>query len=211
MVTGQVLLGRHGLPLLPLLHVRLLPWHLWRRLVYFCLHFILLRYPEAFPLHRDPEAHIPSEEQGRQQRQTGKNSDTDMVSFMLFRCLRCHWPSTTDRGSWPGARWLFSRPIIARQVQPEEVHGTAVPGKGREFPPSYRNILSLPQLVRCFRYKDLYDNVLFNYQVSKHSLLIFINSSQWLYNKMCALPLPEVISITCPYTFDTGYWIYESK
>ena len=35
------------------------------------------------------------------------------------------------------------------------------------------------QLVRCFRYKDLYDNVLFNYQ--------------WLYNKMCARPLPEVL------------------
>merc|ERR1719438_664126 len=35
------------------------------------------------------------------------------------------------------------------------------------------------QLVRRFRYKDLYDNVLFNYQ--------------WLYNKMCALPLPEVL------------------
>ena len=35
------------------------------------------------------------------------------------------------------------------------------------------------QLVRCFRYKDLYDNVLFNYQ--------------WLYHKMCALPLPEVL------------------
>ena len=32
---------------------------------------------------------------------------------------------------------------------------------------------------RCFRYKDLYDNVLFNYQ--------------WLYHKMCALPLPEVL------------------
>ena len=34
-------------------------------------------------------------------------------------------------------------------------------------------------LVRSFRYKDLYDNVLFNYQ--------------WLYNKMCARPLPEVL------------------
>ena len=34
-------------------------------------------------------------------------------------------------------------------------------------------------LVRCFCYKDLYNNVLFNYQ--------------WLYHKMCALPLPEVL------------------
>jgi hypothetical protein len=30
-----------------------------------------------------------------------------------------------------------------------------------------------------FRYKDLYDHVLFNYQ--------------WLYAKMCAVPLPEVL------------------
>ena len=43
-----------------------------------------------------------------------------------------------------------------------------------------RKFTELPfQLVRCFRYKDLYDSVLFNYQ--------------WLYNKMCALPLPEVL------------------
>ena len=43
-----------------------------------------------------------------------------------------------------------------------------------------RKFAELPfQLVRCFRYKDLYDNVLFNYQ--------------WLYHKMCALPLPEVL------------------
>ena len=34
--------------------------------------------------------------------------------------------------------------------------------------------------MRCFRYKDLYDNVLFNYQ--------------WLYNKMCAMPLTEVLA-----------------
>ena len=34
-------------------------------------------------------------------------------------------------------------------------------------------------LVRWFCYKDLYDSVLFNYQ--------------WLYHKMCALPLPEVL------------------
>lgn len=32
--------------------------------------------------------------------------------------------------------------------------------------------------MRCFRYKDLYDKVLFNYE--------------WLYHKMCARPLPEV-------------------
>ena len=36
------------------------------------------------------------------------------------------------------------------------------------------------QLVRCYRYKDLFDNVLFNYK--------------WLYAKMCALPLNEVLS-----------------
>ena len=43
-----------------------------------------------------------------------------------------------------------------------------------------RKFTELPfQLVRRFRYKDLYDNVLFNYQ--------------WLYHKMCALPLPEVL------------------
>ena len=44
-----------------------------------------------------------------------------------------------------------------------------------------RKFTELPfQLVRCFRYKDLYDSVLFNYQ--------------WIYHKMCALPLPEVLS-----------------
>ena len=44
-----------------------------------------------------------------------------------------------------------------------------------------RKFTELPfQLVRCYRYKDLYDNVLFNYQ--------------WLYAKMCAVPLPEVLS-----------------
>ena len=95
--TGQGLLGRHGLPLLPLLHVRLLPWHLRRRLVFFCLHFILLRYPEAFPLHRDPEAHLPSEEQGRQQRQTSGNARKNLMC--LIRCLPCLWPITTDRES----------------------------------------------------------------------------------------------------------------
>lgn len=51
-------------------------------------------------------------------------------------------------------------------------------GKRTRF--NLRKFTELPfQLVRCFRYKDLYDNVLFNYQ--------------WLYNKMCALPLPEVL------------------
>ena len=54
-----------------------------------------------------------------------------------------------------------------------------------------------PQLVRCFRYKDLYDNVLFNYQVKGcSSIFNQQDSSQWLYNKMCALPLPEVICLT---------------
>ena len=44
-----------------------------------------------------------------------------------------------------------------------------------------RKFSELPfQLVRCFRYKDLYDHVLFNYK--------------WLYAKMCALPLNEVLS-----------------
>ena len=39
---------------------------------------------------------------------------------------------------------------------------------------------------KLFRYKDLYDHVLFNYQ--------------WLYAKMCAVPLPEVLggSVTIP-------------
>ena len=53
------------------------------------------------------------------------------------------------------------------------------------------------QLVRCFRYKDLYDNVLFNYQVIiwlLHCYLInFSLKFQWLYYKMCALPLPDVL------------------
>ena len=53
----------------------------------FCpLHFGL-RYPEAFSLHRDPEAHIPSEEQGRQQRQTGK---IPIWIFCDFRSGACH-------------------------------------------------------------------------------------------------------------------------
>ena len=44
-----------------------------------------------------------------------------------------------------------------------------------------RKFSELPfQLVRCYRYKDLFDNVLFNYK--------------WLYAKMCALPLNEVLS-----------------
>ena len=44
-----------------------------------------------------------------------------------------------------------------------------------------RKFSELPfQLVRCYRYKDLYDHVLFNYK--------------WLYAKMCALPLNEVLS-----------------
>ncbi len=37
-----------------------------------------------------------------------------------------------------------------------------------------------------FRYKDLYDHVLFNYQ--------------WLYAKMCAVPLPEVLgTVRCSF------------
>ena len=67
--------------------------------------------------------------------------------------------------------------IIVPQVQPEEVHRAAVPGIGRELL-SFHIVtsFSFPQLVRCFRYKDLYDNVLFNYQVLKHSLLTFIST-----------------------------------
>ena len=43
-----------------------------------------------------------------------------------------------------------------------------------------RKFSELPfQLVRCYRYKDLYDHVLFNYN--------------WLYAKMSALPLHEVL------------------
>ena len=43
-----------------------------------------------------------------------------------------------------------------------------------------RKFTELPfQLLGCFRYKELYDNVLFNYH--------------WLYAKMCAVPLPEVL------------------
>jgi len=43
-----------------------------------------------------------------------------------------------------------------------------------------RKFSELPfQLVRCYRYKDLYDHVLFNYR--------------WLYAKMSALPLNEVL------------------
>jgi hypothetical protein len=41
-----------------------------------------------------------------------------------------------------------------------------------------------------FRYKDLYDHVLFNYQ--------------WLYAKMCAVPLPEVLGIV-GYFFEQIY------
>ena len=43
-----------------------------------------------------------------------------------------------------------------------------------------RKFSELPfQLVRCYRYKDLYDHVLFNYK--------------WLFAKMSALPLNEVL------------------
>jgi hypothetical protein len=43
-----------------------------------------------------------------------------------------------------------------------------------------------------FRYKDLYDHVLFNYQ--------------WLYAKMCAVPLPEVLG-TEEYFFVQIYYV----
>ena len=52
---------------------------------------------------------------------------------------------------------------------------------GRVMRYNLRKFSELPfQLVRCFRYKDLYDHVLFNYR--------------WLYAKMSALPLHEVLS-----------------
>ena len=44
-----------------------------------------------------------------------------------------------------------------------------------------RKFSELPfQLIRCYRFKDLYDHVLFNYK--------------WLYAKSCALPLNELLS-----------------
>ena len=44
-----------------------------------------------------------------------------------------------------------------------------------------RKFSELPfQLIRCYRYKDLYDHVLFNYK--------------WLYAKSSALPLNEILS-----------------
>lgn len=43
-----------------------------------------------------------------------------------------------------------------------------------------RKFSELPfQLIRCYRFKDLYDNVLFNYK--------------WLYAKSSALPLNELL------------------
>ena len=52
--------------------------------------------------------------------------------------------------------------------------------RGKRTRYNLRKFSELPfQLIRCYRYKDLYDNVLFNYK--------------WLYTKMCALPLQEVL------------------
>ena len=52
--------------------------------------------------------------------------------------------------------------------------------QGRITRYNLRKFTELPfQLLGCFRYKELYDHVLFNYQ--------------WLYAKMCAVPLPEVL------------------
>ena len=69
----------------------------------FSIHLFPLRHPQAFPLHRDPEAHLPPEEQGRQQRQTSGNGRKKYNSISLIRCLPCLWPITTDRESWQGA------------------------------------------------------------------------------------------------------------
>ena len=56
------------------------------------------------------------------------DSDTDNV-WSLSRCLPCHWPTTTDRESWPGACCVIPPLLIGSQVQPEEVHRAAVPSK----------------------------------------------------------------------------------
>jgi hypothetical protein len=53
---------------------------------------------------------------------------------------------------------------------------------------AYSNII-FQKTIFAFRYKDLYDHVLFNYQ--------------WLYAKMCAVPLPEVLG-RC----NLEVWIY---
>ena len=81
----QVLFGRHGLPLFPLLHVRLLPWHLWRRWVFVSVLLLIIprRHSEAFPLHGDPEAHVPLEEQGRQQGPTGLTFDVVVTMVVV--------------------------------------------------------------------------------------------------------------------------------
>ena len=103
--------------------------------------FFPLRHPQAFPLHRDPEAHLSPEEQGRQQRQTSGNGRKKYNLMCLIRCLPCLWPITTDRESWQGA-WpcliflfrtsstfhLTLPPTYISQVQPEEVHRAAFPG-----------------------------------------------------------------------------------
>ena len=60
--------------------------------------------------------------------------------------------------------------------------GGQAQGQGRVKVARYnlRKFSELPfQLVRCYRYKDLYDHVLFNYK--------------WLFAKMSALPLNEVL------------------
>ena len=56
----------------------------------------------------------------------------------------------------------------ADKIQPEKVHRTSIPGEINQIHKnlSKRRNTKQKQLVRCFRYKDLYDNVLFNYQVS---------------------------------------------
>ena len=55
----------------------------------------------------------------------------------------------------------------ADKIQPEKVHRTSIPGEINQIHKnlSKRRNTKQKQLVRCFRYKDLYDNVLFNYQV----------------------------------------------
>ena len=95
--------------------------------------------------------------------------------------IRTGWDPSTQTQAVPLheiQRHTFHLKSKDRQVPAMPLAYYSKQGKLTRY--NLRKFAELPfQLVRCFCYKDLYNNVLFNYQ--------------WLYHKMCALPLPEVL------------------
>ena len=74
----EIFCQRPWLPLLPLIHGRLLPGHLRRR------------DTEAVPVHGDPEAHVQAQVQGRQQGQTSASHASGSFQQVWFwKTLDC--------------------------------------------------------------------------------------------------------------------------